>query len=65
VLSLLIGVGSEPGARSIPSLPFGGWWDRSMVTMLLFSDLAARSEELCRKDILGWFLQFQLPMRPL
>jgi len=54
VLSLLIGVGSEPGARSIPSLPFGGWWDRSMVTMLLllFSDLAASSEELCRNDIL-------------
>ena len=53
LLSLLIGVGSEPGARSIPSLPFGGWWDRSMVTMLLlFSDLAASSEELCRNDIL-------------
>ena len=46
-LLLLSGVGSEPGARSIPSLAFGGWLERSMVTMLVFSD------ELCRKDMLS------------
>lgn len=55
---LNIGVGSEPGARSIPSLAFGGWLDRSMVTMLLvFSD-----RDVCRKDdiFLIW-IQFEFP----
>ncbi len=55
-------VGSEDGASNIPSLEFGGWFVRSIVTIVLLSDLEGDKEELYREEAAMLLIDSQLKL---